>query len=133
MNTIKFDISKNVRAIIADSPFSSPYDIIKKVCGDIGFPKDAVMPLVCLAAKLFGGFNVRAKTAADAVKNSKIPTLIIHGGGDYFVPPSMSREIADANKNIEYVVFPEAEHGISAIIHTEKYNQLVNSFIKKCF
>ncbi len=131
--TSEFDISKNVKGIIADSPFSSPYDIIKKVCRDLGYPSKLAMPFVKLVAKMFCGFDICAATAKDAVKNSKIPTLIIHGGGDFFVPPSMSREIADANPNIEYVVFPEAEHGISAIIHTEEYNKLVLDFIKRCF
>lgn len=127
-------IDKNVKGIIADSPYSSPYDIIKKVCAeDLGYPSKIAMPFVKMTAKLFCGFDICAKTAAEAVKNSKIPTLIIHGGGDFFVPPTMSREIVDANPNLEYVVFPEAEHGISAIIHTEEYNRLVLSFIEKCF
>lgn len=130
----EFDIAKNVKGIIADSPYSSPYEIIKKVCAkDIGYPPKIAMPFVKLTAKLFCGFDICSKTAADAVKNSKIPTLIIHGGGDLFVPPAMSKEIANSNPNFEYVVFPEAEHGISAIIHTEKYNKLVLDFIEKCF
>ena len=45
----------------------------------------------------------------------------------------MSREIADANPDIEYEVFEGADHGISAIIHTEEYNKLVLNFIKRCF
>ncbi len=129
----EFEISKNVRGIIADSPFSSPYEIIKKVCADLGYPPKLAMPLVKIVARLFCGFDVCAVTAADAVKKSKIPTLIIHGGGDEFVPPSMSREIADANPDIEYEVFEGADHGISAIIHTEEYNKLVLNFIKRCF
>lgn len=122
----------NVVGVIADCPYSSPKDIIKKVCADRKYPPVLTWPLVALSARLLGRFNPSAVTAADAVRQSSLPVLILHGEDDRYVPEEMSREIACARSGIERHSFPGAGHGISGIVHMEEYNRIVLDFIKRC-
>lgn len=121
----------NVCAILADSPYSSPKDIIKKVCRDMKYPPAIAYPVVAQAAKLFGRMDFSEITAEEAVKKSRIPVIILHGEDDRFVPHSMSESIAVACEDVERYTFPDAAHGISGIVHTEKYNEVVLRFISK--
>ena len=124
-------LPQNVRAIIADCPYSSPADIIMKVCADIGLPPKPSIPFAYLGAKLFGGFDLYECDAVSGAEKSKIPILIIHGEGDDFVPPEMSLKIAHANPQmVKYVTFPEAGHGLSYMKDEERYVAEVSDFIK---
>ena len=66
------DLPPNVVGIIADSPYSSPKEIILKVCGDIGLPPKLSYPFALLGARIFGGFNLTESNAIDAVAHSKL-------------------------------------------------------------
>jgi len=128
----ELDLPENVRCVIADSPFSSPSAIIKKVCGDMGLPPKLAYPFAYLGALIFGGFRLDSASAVEAVKKAKIPALIIHGEGDGFVPCEMSREIYEAYAGEKRLVtFPEADHGISYIINEENYAREVLDFLKE--
>lgn len=132
--TTEFDISDNVVCIIADCPYSSPADIIRKVIKDLHMISKLFYPFVKISAKLFGGFNLDSASAVEAVKNSKVPILILHGEDDRFVPCEMSKEIEDANPSmIERHTFPEAAHGISYLKDTPRYTRIVKEFIHKSF
>lgn len=125
-----------VRGVIADAPYSSPYAIIRRVCGEMGFPPVPAMPIVCLGARLFGGFGVRADSAAEAVRRAQVPMLIIHGEDDRFVPCDMSREIAvsaaQAGRDVTLFTVKDAGHGISFIEDPEGYRQTVARFVERC-
>ena len=125
------DLPEQVRGVIADSPYSSPVDIIKKVCGDAHLPPKLVYPLIRLGARLFGGFDLAETTAAREIKEARIPILIIHGEDDRFVPCDMSREIFDACPARKMrVTFPGAGHGLSYIADPEGYRQAVAQFLE---
>ena len=130
--TLELDLPDNVRAVIADSPYSSPEAIIRKVCGDMKLPPAIMLPFVRLAARLLCGFSIRECSAVEAVKQAKIPVLLIHGEEDRFVPCSMSREIQAANPDMVTLhTFPRAGHGISFIEDQPRYQQLVLEFLEK--
>lgn len=124
---------KNVRGIIADCPYSSPKEIIKKVCRDMKYPPKLVYPFILLSAWVFGRFKLTEITAEEAVKTSSVPILILHGEDDRFVPEEMSKNIADARVGIERHTFPEAAHGISGIVESERYNEIVLDFVERSF
>ena len=130
------DLPPQVRGIVADSPYSSPYAIIRKVCAQMGFPPAPAMPLVCLGARLWGGFSLRAASAVEAVRHATVPMLIIHGEDDRFGPCDMSREIAvsaaQAGRDVTLFTVKDAGHGISFIEDPEGYRQTVGNFIEKC-
>ncbi len=125
-----------VRGVIADAPYSSPYAIIRKVCGEMGLPPAPSMPFVCLGARLYGGFALRADSATEAVRRSAVPLLIIHGEDDRFVPCDMSRTIAvsaaQAGRDVTLFTVKDAGHGISFIEDPEGYRQTVARFVERC-
>ncbi len=123
-------LPENVKAIAADCPYSSPADIIRKVCKDRHYPPRLSYPFVVLGARLFGHFHLNATTAARSVKNTRVPILIIHGEKDNFVPAEMSAQIKDANPaRIRRETFPDADHGISFLMDEARYKTLVRNFL----
>lgn len=127
------ELPENVRGVAADCPYSSPEAIIRKVAEkDMHLPAFAVMPLARLAARLLGGFSLRADSPVEAVRRARIPILIVHGEDDRFVPCDMSREIRAANPEcVRLETFPGAGHGLSYIVDAERYQRLVIDFEKE--
>ena len=132
--TTALPLPKNVIGVIADSPYSSPRAIIRKVIADMGLPVPLAYPFAVLGALLFGGFCELEKAGAvNAVKQTSIPILIIHGEADTFVPCEMSREIASAcASKVRLEVFPNADHVLSYMTDFERYKQASHSFIQQC-
>lgn len=126
----ELNLPENVKHIVADSPYTSAGDIIKKVCKDMKIPSVLVYPFIYLGALLFAGIRLDCCDCAKAVKKAKIPILIIHGEDDRFVPCKMSEVIQKANPRLVHrVTFPNAAHGISYIEDKDRYEQLIHSFI----
>ena len=128
----ELDLPKNVVGIIADCPFSSPEEIIAKECKKTGISPKIGMPLIKLGALLFG--NLRLFGGAEcAVKNTKVPILILHGEDDRFVPCDMSRNIKAANPDmVTLKTFPGAAHGTSYVLYPDEYGKETADFLKKC-
>ena len=126
------DLPDNIRGIIADSPYSTPLDIICEVGKGMHIPAPATAALAIGAARIFGGFDLRAASAAEAVKKAKAPILMIHGENDHFVPCGMSGVIAkNCAAPVQLETFPNAEHGLSYLTDTLRYERLVQEFIKE--
>lgn len=128
----ELDLPENVIGIIADCPYSSPKEIIRKVCVDMRLPANLVYPFVKLGARLYGHFDLEAADAAAAAAHAKVPILLIHGEDDRFVPCSMSKKICHAFKtanpdgDIIFETFPGAGHGISFMEDEPRYSRLVD-------
>lgn len=127
----ELDLPHSVTAITADCPYSSPGAIIQKVCRGMKLPAYLVYPFVILGARIFGGFNLWETSAVKAVKNTKIPILLIHGDDDRFVPHQMSRQIHDACTGpCQLVTIPDAGHGISCYVDQLRYTHALEKFFK---
>ena len=106
----------NAVCIIADSPYSAPADIIRKVCRDCHYPL-VLYPFIYLGALIFGRFRLNSCTAEEAVRQAAVPVLILHGADDRLVPADMSRKIAASNTQFCRVyTVPGAGHGLSFLI-----------------
>ena len=125
------ELPENVKGVIADCPYSSPAEIIQKVCVDRGLPPRPLFPLLQLGAILYGHFRLTPRvSAAQAVKHAKVPILIIHGDDDRFVPCGMSQKIQQANPHrVTLRLFPKAGHALSYILDGEQYETIVRSFL----
>ena len=124
------DYPPNVLGMIADSPYSDPSDIILKVCTDMGYPPRLAYPFIWLGALLFGHFRLDACSARKAVKNSKIPILLIHGEEDRLVPVEMSVIIAKAcTCPCRVYTFPGAGHGLCYMTDPRRFEQIVFDFL----
>ena len=124
------ELPENVACIMADSPYSSPSGIIKKVCREEGYPVWLCTPLLYLGARLFGTFHLGSCTAKEAVRQAKVPILLIHGEDDRFVPCDMSLEIAaNCASRVDVVTFPDAGHGLSYMTDPLRYEKAVCRFL----
>ena len=125
-------LPENVRGIIADCPYSTPEKIIRKVARQMNIPDKLAWPFLVIGAKVYGGFDIRESDPVRAVKNASVPILLIHGEADGYVPCEMSEEVYRANtENVLRYTFPGADHGISYLADTKRYQQLVTEFMQK--
>lgn len=128
----QYDLPKNVKAIIADCPFSSTKQIIKKVVKDLKLPVNIVYPFIALGAIVFGKFNINHGEVNKAILRCKIPVLLIHGQEDELVPVNMAYQIKENNKElIQLEIFENAKHGVSYFANSDRYISIVNQFIGK--
>lgn len=123
------DLPKNVKGIIADCAYSSPEEIIMLESRKKGFSDNLAKPFIFLSAKILGGFNLKTASPCEAVKNAKVPVLVIHGEDDRFVPCSMCYPIFDAcTTQKKLFTVKDAGHGLSFLIDEEGYKKAVNDF-----
>lgn len=127
------DLPANVRGVIADCPYSSPRAILTKVAADMRYPKRAAYLFMRIAARLLGGFDPEAASAVEAVSQTRLPILLIHGEGDTFVPFAMSREIfaACGSPDKQFEPFPEADHAMSSFWDAERYTAVTEAFKRR--
>lgn len=127
----ELELPKNVKGVIADCSYSSPKEIILLESTKMGFPQFVAKPFIALSAKLLAGINWVETSPVEAVKNAKVPILIIHGEDDRFVPCHMSISIYEACKGPKKLLtVGDAGHGLSFIIDSENYKNAVNGFKK---
>lgn len=131
--TAAMDLPSNVKGIIADCPYDAPSNIIKKVLGtDMGMPVNLLYPLIRLGGMLYGKFNLDAASPVDAVKESTVPILLIHGDADRFVPYKMSCNIhAAAPDKIEFHTIHGAGHALNYVTAPEEYTKIVHGFTER--
>lgn len=123
------NLPKNVIGILADCGYNKPSDIIKKVIKDMKLPVNLLYPFIKLAAKLFGKFNLEETSPYDAVKETKIPIIFIHGDNDKFVPCYMSEKLYNAcNSKKQLVTINGAAHGTSYLTDPRAYIDALNKF-----
>ena len=122
-------LPKNVKGVIADSPYSSAEEIIAKVVKDMRLPVKLAMPFVKLGAWIFG--NLRLTSGAEkAVKSATVPIMIIHGEADNFVPCEMGKRIYNSCAGSKTLLtVPNAGHGISYIVDPDTYVLQITAFI----
>ncbi|MBR2860999.1 MAG: alpha/beta hydrolase [Clostridia bacterium] len=125
----ELDLPENVKGIIADCAFSSPIEIILMESEKMGIPKQLAKPFIKLSARLMGGFNVEEASAREAVKNAKVPILLVHGEDDKFVPCRMSYDIYEnCTGDKKLITFEGAGHGLSFLVDAERYKKEINEF-----
>lgn len=126
------DLPQNVKGIVADCPFSSPMDIMRKVTREKPIKK-LLYPFALIGAVLYGHVNMSSSSPVQSVPNAKVPILLIHGQADRFVPPHMSAAVEKACTGyVRRELFPKAGHNLSSFSDYPRYEKLVNEFIEFC-
>ncbi len=123
-------LPENVKAIVSDSAFSAPIDIIIKVAGGGRARVAFVTAAAHLTARVIGRFNLSEMTAERAVAEAKIPIMLIHGEGDKLVPYSMAEKILRANPTIRLESFAGADHIQSYLVDSERYKRIYKDFLQ---
>ena len=126
------DLPANVKGVMADCGFSSPKEILQEVIKQMKFPLRITYFFVRMSARIFGHFDPEEASAAEALKDAKVPVLIIHGDDDRFVPSRMSRANYDACASTkEILIVPGAGHGLSYCVDAKAYEKAVNDFMDR--
>ncbi len=125
-------LPENVIGILADCPYSSPKAILCSVIKQMGFPVKISYALARLSAKWIGKFDIEETSAIEAVRESEIPTLILHGDADDFVPCSMSVDCQLAGEDhVQLVLIKGAAHGMSHCVDTTSYEKAAYAFFEQ--
>lgn len=126
------ELPDNVKGIMADCPYSSPMDVILHVGKSNPMPQWLIRIAARAGAAIYGGFDLLETDAVQAVKNAKVPILIIHGEADDFVPCAMSAPPAESNPAmVERHTFPGAGHALSYLTDKERYWRIVDNFVHR--
>lgn len=122
----------NVRGVIADCGFTSPYDIVAKIAREKHIPL-WFLPFVSLQTRLFAGFGLKDYSTLTALQDCGLPLMLIHGEGDTFVPCDMSRKAyaASAASDKTLLTVPNAGHGQSFLLEGDRYRRTLTDFVNR--
>ena len=111
MMALSEQLPQNVKGVIEDCGFTSPYDEFTHNLHDMKVPPFLALPATNLYCKMKAGFGFRQKCAVEVIKQNKLPLLVIHGDTDTFVPTWMGKKIYEAATcDKELVLAKGAEH-----------------------
>ena len=131
--TSGLNLPENVCGIIADSGFTSPHDIWKHVTeNNLHLSYRLVGSLADGMCKKRINMGTQAYSTKDALSQTKIPVLLIHGSHDKFVPVTMTYDnYLACNSEKELLIVPGAGHGRSYLVDKERYEKAVFEFWKR--
>lgn len=125
--------SDNVKAIIADCAFTSPYNIFKHILKrDYHLPPHPIMDINDRMCRKKAGYGFRDYSTLDAVQKGACPMLFIHGTEDMFVPARMSVEnhmLCKSEKKL--LLIENAGHAASLYENEELYKSTVTEFLSE--
>ena len=121
----------SVRAVIADCGYTTPLEICEKVMvRDMHLPKFPLFPISRLAVRLLAGYDFAEASSVDAVRETKLPLLLIHGEEDGFVPFKMGEVIRDAaGEKCTFFAASGATHGAAYLCAPEQYFDTIRRFL----
>lgn len=127
------ELPKNVCGVISDCAFSSCEEqfthSLKYV---VSIPAKILLPSANIFCKLLAGYSLYQARAVDAVKNSSLPFLFIHGAEDTFVPTKMVHALylACNHEKKKLWIVPNAKHFESYQVQTTDYEKHLCDFLE---
>ncbi|UJL47502.1 alpha/beta hydrolase [Virgibacillus sp. NKC19-16] len=127
------DLPDNVKAIVADSPYSSVYDLFEyQLDRMFHLPAFPVLPSTSLVTNMRAGYTLTEASALDQVQKTDIPILYIHGNADTFVPTAMTQELYEnTNSEADLITFNGAGHGEAFVTQKDRYVEKMEEFLAK--
>ena len=119
-----------VRGVIADSAYTSPRAIWQHVMGkNLHLPVRAATVIADLLCQKRLNASSGSYSTVEALKNTDVPILLIHGEDDHFVPLKMAFENRDAcAAPCKLLVVPGADHAMSYYMGRGAYEAAVRAF-----
>jgi len=127
----ELEFPANVCGVIADSGFTAGSDIIRQVAKTrFHLPPGLTVGFLNIFTNLFAGFSLYQSSAVDAVRNTKLPILLLHGSADPLVPCEMAHRIYDACGGPKTLVeVPDAGHGGSYVKDMPRCRAALRDFL----
>ena len=127
------EIPRQVKAIIADSPYKSVYQLFSYQMNRMFYlPAFPLLDSTSLLTKVRAGYSFRSASALKKVEKTNVPILYIHGEADTFVPTKMAEELYEhTSSEAELLLIPGANHGEAFALAEDKYKKRVNQFLDR--
>lgn len=127
------DLPEQVKAIVADSPYTSVHDLfayqMKRMFQLPAFP---VLHTTGYVTKLKANYTLKEASAIKQVKKTQVPILYFHGEADTFVPTKLTKELYAATASEAYLhLFANASHGEAIVLHEAAYYEYLEQFLNK--
>lgn len=125
------ELPNNVKAVIADCAFTSPYEVFAHILKrDYHLPPHPIMDINERMCQKEAGYGFKDYSTLEAVKNAAVPRLFIHGKEDLFVPTEMSVRNYDACAGEKKLLLVDnAGHAASLYENMELYEKTVTEFL----
>lgn len=126
-------LPENVRGVIADCGFTSPYDeFVHILKTKVHLP---VHPFIDIAegfSQILAGFGFKDYSTLEAMKTNTLPILFIHGEDDKLVPLKHTTDTFAACRSEKYLItVPKAGHGISYLLNQEGCRAALEGFLER--
>lgn len=127
---VSMTLPKNVTGIVADSAFSSPYDIIKKRIRTTYHCKGRLLTIaIGIWSRMLAHYSLKELSVPDVMKHNTIPVLLVHGTEDSNVPVEMTVKAAENCQAPKQVLLVKgAEHGTGYLVDNEAYKKALQEF-----
>ncbi len=123
----------NVKGIIADCGYTSPYGIVSVVMRQkLHLPKYPFIWVFGMYCRMFSGFSLTECSTVDALSTNAIPVLFAHGEADELVPYGMTLENYGACVSEKQLIsVKDAGHAMSYFTERERYEEVLDKFINE--
>ena len=127
------EVSEHIRAVVSDSAYTEAYEMFgDKITEWFHLPAAPFVDSACLMLRLRGGYNLRDASPLQAVANSSVPTLFIHGAEDRMIDVSMSYELFEAAAcEKELFIVEGAGHAQAQDKDPDDYYGRIDAFLKR--
>ncbi len=122
-----------VKCIVDDCGFSSQKEEYYACLKNVHLPKSLAMSPLTIGVRLKCGYSIYDADITQFVKQSKTPSLFIHGENDTFVPCELGKKMYEAcsAKEKQFYLVPFAAHAGAYVANKEKYTEVFTEFVDK--
>lgn len=127
------EISEHVKAVVSDSAYTTAYEMFgDKITEWFHLPAALFVDSACVMLRLRGGYDLRDASPLKAVKNSRVPTLFIHGDEDRMIDVNMSYALFEAAAcEKEIFIVEGAGHAQAQDKDPEDYYGRIEGFLSR--
>jgi len=128
------DLPGNVKGIIDDCGYSSAFDEIAYAAKQRMHMPVLAVHVANLFSRMITGVSWHRVSIPDAVRQSMLPKLFIHGEADALVPYEMGlANFKAAAGEKTFVSVPQAGHALAHLVAPEKVEHALRTFTKTVF
>ena len=121
----------SVAFAVADCGYSDIENVLRNILKRMKLPGYLAV-MQDLGLRIRYGCSFRDMRPVDALADSDVPIMFIHGEDDSLIPAGNSQTMYDAAKGYKEIhIIPGAEHAVSAIVAPELYDQYLRSFLDR--
>lgn len=127
------ELPPQVKGIIADCGFTSPYEMVKIFGQKFMHMKETkiekTVDTVNMLCRKKAGYDLREYSTIEAMEHCKVPVFFVHGTADGFVPYEMSVKNYEACRGRKrFLTIEGAAHTKSYLTQPETYMQALTDF-----